>query len=604
MKRTSRSGRVIRPSSIRNVPSRVMPVSSVGPLVDRVDVPEARHVEAALDRRGELVPRRPRRRRSARGSSARGRRASRPARARGRSSARRRRRAPPSGVSCTTAWATPSWISGSGALGTPSASNARGSVRAKRGESLRLMAGAATRVPSRPVSAPRPSAWARPLKRQPAEELQQRADGVGLEHDGVVAGRQRRPARVRSTLAAARRAIAPASRSRAAVDAAGAPARAPGVVAGDDLQVGVGGARRAGARRVVEAIAVSTSPAVQMPKASRPALGADVERGAQRAARVGGVERGGGGVEAVVRAGRPAARAGRGGRRGRRPPRPRVRRRPRAAPASAGPSSEWSLVLAAPVWPSWTRSSMHGGVVDRVAWVGARAREAREQRALAHDRHLRRRRRADGRARARPGRGRARRRSRSRDADLDVAEARRRGAVRDGHDLPGLALAAVRQAPEPATASGPPTASSEPQKRGVIAGVGAGCGRAGRARRRGSRGRPRWRTGSAAGGRRSTTSGWSRGTGRRRCRRAGRRASRRSPGSTLTLVMRTIGWRAKPSARAQPPEPGQAGGRRRLAVAQRDAQHAAVDQRRGGRRRRPRRPSRTCPGRRAASRRR
>src|SRR3954465_14678438 len=36
---------------------------------------------------------------------------------------------------------------------------------------------------------------------------------------------------------------------------------------------------------------------------------------------------------------------------------------------------------------------------------------------------------------------------RSRDADLHVAEARGRGAVRDRHDLPRLALAAVRQPP-------------------------------------------------------------------------------------------------------------------------------------------------------------
>ena len=36
--------------------------------------------------------------------------------------------------------------------------------------------------------------------------------------------------------------------------------------------------------------------------------------------------------------------------------------------------------------------------------------------------------------------------------------------------------------------------------------------------------------------------------------RSAPRACRRSPGSRLTLVIRTIGWRAKPSARMQPPE--------------------------------------------------
>ena len=42
--------------------------------------------------------------------------------------------------------------------------------------------------------------------------------------------------------------------------------------------------------------------------------------------------------------------------------------------------------------------------------------------------------------------------------------------------------------------------------------------------------------------------------------------------------MRTIGWRAKPSARAQPPERAEADGRRALAVGQRGAQHAALDE--------------------------
>ena len=50
------------------------------------------------------------------------------------------------------------------------------------------------------------------------------------------------------------------------------------------------------------------------------------------------------------------------------------------------------------------------------------------------------------------------------------------------------------------------------------------------------------------------------------------------PGSSETLVMRTIGWRAKPSARAQPPEALEADGRGALAVGERAAQHAALDE--------------------------
>ena len=65
-------------------------------------------------------------------------------------------------VSWHTRWATPSWIRTSGSLGTPSASNARGRVAGMRGVSARLIAEAATRVPSRPLNAPRPSACAWP----------------------------------------------------------------------------------------------------------------------------------------------------------------------------------------------------------------------------------------------------------------------------------------------------------------------------------------------------------------------------------------------------------------------------------------------------------
>ena len=84
----------------------------------------------------------------------------------------------------------------------------------------------------------------------------------------------------------------------------------------------------------------------------------------------------------------------------------------------------------------------------------------------------------------------------------------------------------------------------------------SGCGADGRAGRPGSPTRPRPRTGSAGGGCRSTTSGWSRSGFRRRCRRSGPRACRPRPGSRFTLLIRTIGWRAKPSPRCSPRSAG------------------------------------------------
>jgi hypothetical protein len=66
--------------------------------------------------------------------------------------------------SCATARAIPSWISGSGPFGVPSASKARGRVPAKNGESDRLIEGAATCSPIRSTSPPRPSAWSNPLR--------------------------------------------------------------------------------------------------------------------------------------------------------------------------------------------------------------------------------------------------------------------------------------------------------------------------------------------------------------------------------------------------------------------------------------------------------
>ena len=169
----------MRPSSIRNVPSRVVPVNSAGALVDDVQVPQARDVEAALDRRAQrlLVLRAAAGQDEVRRVRARSR--SRRGRARGRSSAPRRRRGRPSACRARRAWATPSWISGSGRLGTPSASKARGSVRGKRGASERLID--ECRHPSAQAAGQRAAAL---CVRRPAERGRQRRRA---------AGRRRRP---------------------------------------------------------------------------------------------------------------------------------------------------------------------------------------------------------------------------------------------------------------------------------------------------------------------------------------------------------------------------------------------------------------------------
>ena len=239
---------------------------------------------------------------------------------------------------------------------------------------------------------------------------------------------------------------------------------------------------------------------------------------------------------------------------------------------------------------------VHGHVVDGGGLGRPRAREARQQRALARDRHLRLARRR-ARARARPAR------ARSRDPDLHVAKARRRGAVRHVHRLPGLALAAVRQAPEPPLGGRADGVERAPEAR-RDARRRRGCAAAGRARRRGSRGRPRRRTGTASGGRRSTTSGCSRRRGRGRSRRSGRRASPASPGLEVDvrhphdrLAREAVGARAAAAlgrARSRPPTRGWTASR--AGCRPRSAACAC--------RRRPRRPSRTSPGRRATSRRR
>ena len=93
-------------------------------------------------------------------------------------------------MSCATACATPSWISGSGALCVPSASNERGSVRGWPGESARLIAGAATVLAEPPVERAAALGVREAVERAAGEQVAQPADRLRLEHDRVLAGRQ------------------------------------------------------------------------------------------------------------------------------------------------------------------------------------------------------------------------------------------------------------------------------------------------------------------------------------------------------------------------------------------------------------------------------
>ena len=75
-------------------------------------------------------------------------------------------------------------------MGTPSASTARGSVRAKRGESARLISGRRDALAE--ASDERSAAFGvgEAVEGQAAQEVQQRADGVVLEDHGILAGRE------------------------------------------------------------------------------------------------------------------------------------------------------------------------------------------------------------------------------------------------------------------------------------------------------------------------------------------------------------------------------------------------------------------------------
>ena len=184
-----------------------------------------------------------------------------------------------------------------------------------------------------------------PVEGQAAEELEQRADGVVLEHHRVLARRER-DRLLAGDLAPPR--AWPARRGRArrsSVPRAGRPARPPALVARDDLHEGVGHGCRSARTPVDEAMAVSTAPAVQIPNACSPAAAqrSNATRSASPAAP--GSSCAVSGVEAVVAGARAPAPAGRGSRRARRRRPPRRARRPgRARRRRAAPrrSSRWS----------------------------------------------------------------------------------------------------------------------------------------------------------------------------------------------------------------------------------------------------------------------
>ena len=130
-------------------------------------------------------------------------------------------------VSCTTRFATPSSMRGSGDFATPSASKARGRVLRKRGESDRLIAAAATRVPRRPERALRPSAWARPLKASAPRNSSSVPTASGSSTAGYSPGASSAGSS-EEAFAAASCTAAAASRSPAAVEARAAkPVRPP-----------------------------------------------------------------------------------------------------------------------------------------------------------------------------------------------------------------------------------------------------------------------------------------------------------------------------------------------------------------------------------------
>ena len=470
MKRTSRSGRAIRPSSMRNVPSRVIAGEQRLLLVHGVDVPEARHVEAALDRRGELVARRPRRRRRARGSSAPGRRASRRARARGRST-----RAPPPAraaerVSCTTRVGDAVLDERQRRLRRrPRRRTRAAACAAKRGASARLIAGGGDPRAEPAVERAAALGVGEAVEGEAAERTRAAAPTASASSTTGYSpgGELGRLARAATCRGGAARDRARRRCSRGAAPAARREAAAPVGVAADDLHEGVGDAssRAHAGGRGDRRLARRRRSRCRTPRA--PCSAAAANAAAQRARR-----RRPGRARAVA-ASKPSwlAVAGRGsGRPGWSPGR-RARadaRGRRGAPARAvarSASSSRRFVVAAPVWPSRTHEDVDVVSSTSVAWVGARAGEARaaaSARAMTVTWRV-----AVGVARARARRARA--------ARLDVTRRRpatsrkRAGAApcETRMTWPGSPLPQFGR-PHSRHSGAEQTASSEPQNRGVI----------------------------------------------------------------------------------------------------------------------------------------
>ena len=151
-----------------------------------------------------------------------------------------------------------------------------------------------------PSSALRPSAYARPLNAQPAEQVEQPADRLRLEHHRVLARRQlgrlarSRPPSARRARPARARRVAP-TRHRGLGRVAAAAARRDA----DDLHERVGRAARTRAALGRDRHACSCSATVQIAVRLDAVLGGHLERVGERGAARRRVELGGRRVEAV-----------------------------------------------------------------------------------------------------------------------------------------------------------------------------------------------------------------------------------------------------------------------------------------------------------------
>ena len=206
--------------------------------MDDVEVPEPRDVEPALDRRGELGlvggaaadEHEVRRVRAPRGAARRERVAGRP-----RAAAGARRRA---GV-VHDAVRDPVLDERQGRLGHALEVEGAGEGAGEPRAVGQVDGRGGDRVPSRPARAPRPSAWARPLKAIKPSSSRSPPTASGPRTTGSSPGATATGS-ARATLATARRATSPGSTSPGGDGEPGAPARAPVRRPGDDLHPRVG----------------------------------------------------------------------------------------------------------------------------------------------------------------------------------------------------------------------------------------------------------------------------------------------------------------------------------------------------------------------------